>query len=189
VIARLGTDLLDAGRSGVSMHMDPDARLRVLTLNVYGPSNPDWERRHALLRKTLSQVDADVIALQEVPVNDSAFLDDLVGPGFHFAHFSRPSADGVAGTLATRWPGDDPTMPDADLPWAGSVPEAAAEVARDAGRADSPKSAARRQTPPQARVTLFSAPIPAPPSAVPGWWHAASQCRVPLRPSRGGADA
>jgi endonuclease/exonuclease/phosphatase family metal-dependent hydrolase len=86
------------------MHMAPDARLRALTLNVYGPSNPDWKRRHALLRKTLRKLDADVIALQEVPVNDPLFLDDLVGPGFHFAHFSRPSAHGVAGTLATRWP-------------------------------------------------------------------------------------
>lgn len=84
--------------------MDPDAGLRAVTLNVYGPANPDWERRHPLLRKTLRNLDADVIALQEVPVDDPGFLDDLVGPGFHFAHFSRPSGDGVAGTLATRWP-------------------------------------------------------------------------------------
>jgi hypothetical protein len=55
-------------------------------------------------RVALRNFDADVIALQEVPVDEPGFLDDLVGPGFPFAHFSRPSADGVAGTLATRWP-------------------------------------------------------------------------------------
>jgi endonuclease/exonuclease/phosphatase family metal-dependent hydrolase len=79
----------------------PDT-LRVVTYNVYGPANPDWERRHALIRSTLRDLDADVVALQEVPV-DQDFLDDLLGPGYHFGHFSRPS-DGVAGTLATRWP-------------------------------------------------------------------------------------
>jgi endonuclease/exonuclease/phosphatase family metal-dependent hydrolase len=75
---------------------------RVVTYNVYGPANPDWERRHALIRSTLRDLDADVVALQEVPV-DQDFLDDLLGPGYHFGHFSRTS-DGVAGTLATRWP-------------------------------------------------------------------------------------
>ena len=28
----------------------------------------------------------------------------MVGPGFHFGHFSRPSGDGIGGTLVTRWP-------------------------------------------------------------------------------------
>ena len=79
----------------------PDT-LRVVTYNVYGPANPDWERRHALIRTTLRDLDADVVALQEVPI-DQDFLDDLLGPGYHFGHFSHAS-DGVAGTLATRWP-------------------------------------------------------------------------------------
>jgi endonuclease/exonuclease/phosphatase family metal-dependent hydrolase len=78
--------------------------LRVATYNVYGPANPDWERRHRLIRSTLRELNADVIALQEVPVNDRPFLDDLLGHGYHFSHFSRPSPDGVGGTLATRWP-------------------------------------------------------------------------------------
>jgi len=77
--------------------------LRVVTYNVYGPANPDWERRHQLIRSTLRELDADVLALQEVPVDDPAFLEDLVGPGYHFSSFTRPSSDGVAGTLATRW--------------------------------------------------------------------------------------
>jgi endonuclease/exonuclease/phosphatase family metal-dependent hydrolase len=79
----------------------PDT-LRVVTYNVYGPANPDWERRHALIRSTLRNLDADVVALQEVPV-DQGFLEDLLGPGYHFGHFSQ-ATDGVAGTLATLWP-------------------------------------------------------------------------------------
>src|SRR5688500_8659553 len=78
--------------------------LRVLTFNVYSPQNPAWERRFPLIRDTLRQLDADVLALQEVRVDRPELLEDLVGPGFHFGHFSRPSGDGVGGTLATRWP-------------------------------------------------------------------------------------
>jgi endonuclease/exonuclease/phosphatase family metal-dependent hydrolase len=77
--------------------------VRVVTFNLYGPANPDWERRHELTRRTLRGLDADVLALQEVPV-DPDFLDDLLGPGYHYAHFSRTAQDGVGGTLATRWP-------------------------------------------------------------------------------------
>jgi endonuclease/exonuclease/phosphatase family metal-dependent hydrolase len=78
--------------------------LRVVTYNVYGPANPDWERRHTLIRSTLHDLGADVVALQEVPVDDQLFLEDLLGPGYHFGSFSHASDDGVAGTLATRWP-------------------------------------------------------------------------------------
>ena len=34
--------------------------IRVLTLNVYGPANPDWERRHPLLRTTLRELDVAI---------------------------------------------------------------------------------------------------------------------------------
>lgn len=78
--------------------------LRVLTYNVYSPGNPDWDRRFPLIRDTLRDLDADVLALQEVPVDRPDVLEELVGSGFHFGHFSRPSDDGIAGTLATRWP-------------------------------------------------------------------------------------
>lgn len=87
-----------------TQRMDTPDVLRVATYNVYGPANPDWERRHSLIRSTLRKLDADVLALQEVPVNELAFLEDLVGPGYHFSNFSQPSPDGVGGTLATRWP-------------------------------------------------------------------------------------
>ena len=77
--------------------------LRVVTYNVYGPANPDWERRHALIRSTLRELAPDVVALQEVPV-DPEFLEDLLGPGYHYGRFSQAAEDGVGGTLATRWP-------------------------------------------------------------------------------------
>ncbi|WP_129787882.1 endonuclease/exonuclease/phosphatase family protein [Promicromonospora panici] len=79
-------------------------RVRVLTMNVFGPGNPDWDRRHRLTGDTIRSLDPDIVALQEVPVGSPEILDRLIGPGYHLTHFSRPSDDGVAGTLATRWP-------------------------------------------------------------------------------------
>ena len=77
------------------------ASLRVLTMNVLGPANPDWERRSALVRETLRRLDADVVALQEVPVAD---VEVLLGPGWSVTGFSRTADDGVGGVLATRRP-------------------------------------------------------------------------------------
>ena len=76
-------------------------RLRVLTMNVYGPGNPDWERRHRLVARTLQELRPDVVALQEVPL-DGEVLERLLGPGYHFSHLPGVAGDGVAGTLATR---------------------------------------------------------------------------------------
>lgn len=73
-------------------------------MNVFGPGNPGWDRRHPLIAETIRALDPDVVALQEVPVDSPEILDRLIGPGYHLTHFSRPSDDGVAGTLATRWP-------------------------------------------------------------------------------------
>jgi endonuclease/exonuclease/phosphatase family metal-dependent hydrolase len=73
-------------------------------MNVFGPGNPDWDRRHRLTGETIRSLDPDIIALQEVPVDSPEILARLIGPGYHLTHFSRPSDDGVAGTLATRWP-------------------------------------------------------------------------------------
>ena len=78
--------------------------VRVLTMNVFGPANPDWERRHPLVAAAVRELDPDVVALQEVPVTSPDVLDRLLGAGYHRTHFARPSDDGVAGTLATRWP-------------------------------------------------------------------------------------
>jgi endonuclease/exonuclease/phosphatase family metal-dependent hydrolase len=78
--------------------------VRVLTLNVYGPANPDWDRRQLLIGDTIRALDPDVIALQEVPVNAPEVLAGLLDTEHHLTHFSQRSDDGVAGTLATRWP-------------------------------------------------------------------------------------
>jgi endonuclease/exonuclease/phosphatase family metal-dependent hydrolase len=79
------------------------ASLRVLTMNVLGPANPDWERRSALTGETLRRLDADVVALQEVPVADGT-VEELLGPGYTVTPFSRAADDGVGGALATRAP-------------------------------------------------------------------------------------
>lgn len=78
-------------------------RVRVLTMNVFAPENPDWDRRHPLIARTLRDLDPDVIALQEVPVDAPDLLRTLVGE-HHLTHFRRPSENGVGGTIATRWP-------------------------------------------------------------------------------------
>jgi len=79
--------------------------LTVVTLNVFGPANPDWSRRSALVADTLQAVAPDVVALQEVPVDDDlAVVHRLLGPGYTCHPFSRPAEDGVAGVLATRAP-------------------------------------------------------------------------------------
>ncbi len=80
------------------------ASMRVLTYNVYSPQNPDWERRYPVIRDALRAFSPDVVALQEVPVDRPDVLEDLLGRGYHFGHFSASSDDGVGGTLATRWP-------------------------------------------------------------------------------------
>ncbi|MTD17510.1 hypothetical protein GIS00_26635 [Nakamurella sp. YIM 132087] len=43
---------------------------RVVTMNVYGPSNPDWPRRSTLIADTIRQLQPDVLALQEAPLDD-----------------------------------------------------------------------------------------------------------------------
>jgi len=73
-------------------------------MSVYGPGNPDWERRHRLVGETIRALDPDVVALQEVPVTSAEVLERLLGLHSHLTHFSRASEDGVCGTLVTRWP-------------------------------------------------------------------------------------
>jgi endonuclease/exonuclease/phosphatase family metal-dependent hydrolase len=93
--------MADAGISG-SKAPSRESRLRVLTMNVYGPANPDWDRRHRLVARTLRQLDPDVVALQEVPIGPR--LSTILDPGYFTTDFSASSEDGVGGTLATRWP-------------------------------------------------------------------------------------
>jgi endonuclease/exonuclease/phosphatase family metal-dependent hydrolase len=74
-------------------------------MNVLGPANPDWDRRQALIAATLQRLDADVVALQEVPIGSGpAVVDALLGGGYHVRGLGRPAADGVGAALATREP-------------------------------------------------------------------------------------
>ncbi len=99
-----------------------------MTMNVFGRSNPDWERRRALLAETLRSLDADVIALQEVLV-DPQQVADFIGEGYHTTPHAQTSDDGVGAVLATRWPHRRVTEIDLRisdrtrkaLPWCGTV--------------------------------------------------------------------
>src|SRR3954452_17641265 len=85
------------------MSQPPSERLRVMTMNAYGPGNPDWDRRHRLLGHTIRDLDPDIVALQEVPLDPDGDLGRILGRGYHLAPFSE-AGDGVGGVLATRWP-------------------------------------------------------------------------------------
>ena len=103
--------------------------VRIVTQNILGPANPDWERRGPLLARTLRQLDADVVALQEVPIADGpAFVEELLGPGYHVQGFSQTADDGVGAALATKSPHrvleeiDQRCTPRAsDFPWCATL--------------------------------------------------------------------
>src|SRR5215212_9687054 len=81
------------------------ARLRVATMNVLGPANPDWKRRRVVLAQALQELDPDIVALQEVPIATApGIVDELLGPGYDVRGFSRAAEDGVGAALATREP-------------------------------------------------------------------------------------
>ena len=74
-------------------------------MNILGPANPDWDRRRRVLAAALRELDADAVALQEVPIASAPeVIDELLGDGYHVRGFSRAAEDGVGGALATRWP-------------------------------------------------------------------------------------
>ncbi len=73
--------------------------IRVLTLNIYSPGNPEWDRRLPVLRDGIRALRPDLVALQEV-----VDPGELLEPGYHVAPHSGRSADGVGAVLASRWP-------------------------------------------------------------------------------------
>jgi endonuclease/exonuclease/phosphatase family metal-dependent hydrolase len=100
-------------------------RLRCATFNILGPANPDWKRRRVVIRDALHALQADVIALQEVPVDQ---VEDLLGPGYCVTPFPARSEDGTGGVLATRarhrvLEEIDQRTPEhaEDLPWCATV--------------------------------------------------------------------
>ena len=78
--------------------------VRVLTMNLLAPQHARWSERRAVLVDALRELQPDVAALQEVATSDE--YDEVADlfPGFHAAHHSRRSADGVGACLVSRWP-------------------------------------------------------------------------------------
>jgi endonuclease/exonuclease/phosphatase family metal-dependent hydrolase len=84
-----------------------ESRLRVMTWNLWWRFGP-WEERLPAIKATLAEVDADVIALQEVwddgERNQAAELGQALG--FEHLYASRVDIDGVqlGNGILSRWP-------------------------------------------------------------------------------------
>jgi endonuclease/exonuclease/phosphatase family metal-dependent hydrolase len=102
------------------------ALLRVVTLNVLGPANPDWQRRSRLIAATLAELAPDIVALQEVPARRIADTSALLGPEYTVHPFSRTADDGIGGILACRTEADVVAELDqrhglSPLPWSATL--------------------------------------------------------------------
>ena len=103
--------------------------LRVATMNVLGPANPDWQRRRRVLAEGLQALQADVVGLQEVPIGSTPeILEELLGDGYHVRGFSRTAEDGVGAAVATRLPhqvvgevDQHCTLRSRDFPWCATL--------------------------------------------------------------------
>lgn len=75
--------------------------LRVLTINALAPQYADGPRRRATLRDGLRALRPDIVAFQEVGLDEvGGLLDD----DWYVAPTSRRTPDGLGATLAARWP-------------------------------------------------------------------------------------
>jgi endonuclease/exonuclease/phosphatase family metal-dependent hydrolase len=103
--------------------------MRVVTFNVLGAANPDWDRRKEVSAAALRRLSPDIVALQEVPIGSAPeIIDDLLGPGYHVRGFARTDEEGGGAVLATRRPHrvvseiDQRCTPRARaLPWASTL--------------------------------------------------------------------
>jgi endonuclease/exonuclease/phosphatase family metal-dependent hydrolase len=59
------------------------ALLRVVTLNVLGPANPDWQRRSRLIAATLAELAPDIVALHSAGAVFSAVADRIANGAEH----------------------------------------------------------------------------------------------------------
>lgn len=86
---------------------------RLLTFNVLTLQSAAGRRRHELIRRVMSELRPDVVALQEVtrsPAFDQAA--DLLGHEFAIVDLPGWSEDGVGECLASRWPLGDVSILD-----------------------------------------------------------------------------
>lgn len=75
--------------------------VRVVTYNVLAVQYADGDARYQRIAEGLRELDADVIALQELPV---ARTRDLVGEGYELAPHPHTDRDGIGACLASRYP-------------------------------------------------------------------------------------
>lgn len=80
--------------------------LRVITLNIFDQQG-EWSERREVLFEGLRSLDPDLIAFQEIIVDDDYDqVVDLIGPDYHVAHQSQGLfGDGNhAASIASHWP-------------------------------------------------------------------------------------
>ena len=99
--------------------------VRVLTYNVLADQYADGNARYERIAEGLRELDADVIALQEVPLERVA---ELVGAGYVLAPHPNTGDDGIGACLASRFPVAAVHLVDLHVtersrsfPWAGAV--------------------------------------------------------------------
>ncbi len=84
-----------------------ETRVRVLTWNIWWRFGP-WERRQPAIVATLAQVDADLIALQEVWSDESTNLAAELAAKLGYHHVFASAGDyegfGFGNALLSRWP-------------------------------------------------------------------------------------
>ncbi len=84
-----------------------ETRLRVLTWNIWWRYGP-WERRRPAIAATLAEIDADVIALQEVWSDEATNLAAELAAELGYHHVFTSGMDregfGFGNALLSRWP-------------------------------------------------------------------------------------
>ncbi len=84
-----------------------ETRLRVLTWNIWWRFGP-WEQRRPAIAATLKELDADVIALQEIWSDEATNLAAELAAELGYHHVFASSMDiegrGLGNALLSRWP-------------------------------------------------------------------------------------
>ena len=84
-----------------------ETRVRILTWNIWWRFGP-WERRQPAITATLAQIDADIIALQEVWSDETSNLAAELAAELGYHHVFASGADyqgfGLGNAVLSRWP-------------------------------------------------------------------------------------
>jgi endonuclease/exonuclease/phosphatase family metal-dependent hydrolase len=92
----MATDLARSAADG--------GRVRVATLNAFG-LREGWKRRRDVMAAAFTELEADLVALQEVVVRpDYDQVRDILGAEYAVAHHGEREADGQGISIASRWP-------------------------------------------------------------------------------------